>query len=94
MDPHVVPLALSVVWLLVTAMCWRRAAPALIGSAPPTVVLCWLFWQQAQGWSGDADQKLATFGEFALAVALGIVLGTLIPTLFVGRRRARDEQPV
>jgi hypothetical protein len=93
-DPHVVPLALSVLWLIVTTFCWRRAAAALIGSAAPTVVLCWLFWQQAQGWSGDADQRLATFGEFALAVALGLVLGTFIPRLFAGRRRAREEQAV
>jgi hypothetical protein len=92
MDPHVVPLSLSLLWLIVTAICWRRAAAALIGSAPPTVVLGWLFWQQAQGWSGDADQRLATFGEFALAITLGLVLGTFIPTLLAGRRRAREEQ--
>jgi hypothetical protein len=90
---HLVPLALSVLWLTVTAICWRRAAAALIGSAPPTILLSWLFSQQAQGWSGDADQRLATFGEFALAVVLGFALGLCIRTLFVGGRAAPDEQP-
>jgi hypothetical protein len=91
-DSHVVPLALSVLWLIVTAMCWRRAPAALLGSALPTILLSWLFWQQAQGWSGDADQRLATFGEFALAVMLGFVLGLCMRTLFVGRRLADKEQ--
>jgi hypothetical protein len=68
-------LALLAIWFVGAIACGPRSGPALISCAPFNVLLCWLVWLQAQGWSGTPNDKASLLGEFVLAVSTGLFLG-------------------
>jgi hypothetical protein len=68
-------LALLAIWFVGAIACGPRTAPALLSCAPFNILICWLVWLQAQGWSGTPEDKASLLGEFVLAVSTGLFLG-------------------
>jgi len=87
MSGHALPVALFIVWLVAGILCRPAATLALIGSAPMTILVCWVVVQQTQGWPGSGDERLLELGQFTLAVGLGLIVGFFARSRRPMRRR-------